>query len=126
MIVFAWMVLATMISAKTLNLGSQQTLDLLLLNFPIALTITTVTLGIGALKPNFWEKNPEKLSTSPGGILATFLCLTYITLIGSFLLFSNQLPSQNIFILLISWMISGLIALPILLVVPRKIRHYEI
>jgi len=51
----------------------------------MAFILTLINLGIGTIKPNFWEKNPEKLSTSPGGLAATALCLFYIGISTQFL-----------------------------------------
>lgn len=57
-----------------------------------SLALTSINLGIGTILPNFEEKNPEKLSTSFGGILATFLSLAYILLVSLILFVGGTSP----------------------------------
>jgi ABC-2 type transport system permease protein len=42
------------------------------------IAIVSVNLGMGALLPNFAEKNPEKISTSSGGLITTVLSIGYV------------------------------------------------
>lgn len=48
----------------------------------VALTTTTLALGLGAAWPNFREPNPEFLTTSGGGLALTLICLPYVALMG--------------------------------------------
>lgn len=89
----------------------------------MALTITSINLGIGTLFPNFAEKNPEKISTSTGGLLAIALSLFYIFLVG-FLFFSKfkpfSLPSS-----LYTLLISGLLCFVFIPISLNRINKYE-
>lgn len=126
LLILAWAEISTFFSIKILGLPLSQQWPLFLINLPLALTITAIALGIGAIKPNFWERNPEKLSTSPGGILATAVCLGYIGMV-CLLLF---IPERGLFFLPLIhsavWLISALIVVPILIQVARVINQYEI
>lgn len=112
LVILAWAEISTLFLIKILGLSLSQQWPLFLISLPLALTITTITLGIGTIKPNFWEKNPEKLSTSPGGIMATAICLGYIGI--------ASLSHLAI------WLMSTLIIIPILIQVSQKINEYEI
>ncbi len=57
--------------------------------FGAAVFLVLINLFVGSLLPNFEEKNPEKISTSVGGLLTTFISLVYIFIV-SFLLFTNK------------------------------------
>lgn len=54
----------------------------------LSLGLTSINLGMGTILPNFEEKNPEKISTSSGGIFSTSLSLFYIFAVY-FILFSQ-------------------------------------
>jgi ABC-2 type transport system permease protein len=126
LIILIWLEISTFLSIKTFRLSLFTQWPLFLINLPLSLTMVAISLGMGAIKPNFWEKNPEKLSTSPGGIMATTLCLVYIGGI-SFLAFVQK--EANIFnplIHLAVWLISLFIAMPILLQVSQRIKRYEV
>ena len=107
------------LSTEAILLISKQW-SLLLINLPVSFLIVLVTLGIGAIKPNFWEKNPEKLSTTPGGLLATFVCLAYISLCAG-LLFGPLRYGVGLI-----WLLSGLVAVIIFHQVQRHLNHYEL
>ena len=124
LIIFLWMEASALILIKILGLPLLPQWPLLLANLPLALTITFITLGIGAIKPNFWERNPEKLSTSPGGLVATAACLGYIAVV-TFFVFVQKEPLSFLPHLAV-WLISGLVIFPILLLVYQRINLYEI
>jgi hypothetical protein len=124
LIIFLWMETSALILIKILGLPLAPQWPLLLVNLPLALTITFITLGIGAIKPNFWERNPEKLSTSPGGLAATAACLGYIAVV-TFFLFVQKEPFSFMPHLAV-WFISGLVISPILFLVYQRINQYEI
>jgi len=48
----------------------------------LAATAATLLLAFGAAWPDFRQPNPESLSTSAGGLLATLACLAYVALVG--------------------------------------------
>jgi hypothetical protein len=52
-----------------------------------AVFLAAAGFTMGALLPNFEEKSAEKISTSPGGILATAVSLAYLVVVG-FVLFN--------------------------------------
>ncbi|MFC1726979.1 hypothetical protein ACFL0Y_00480 [Patescibacteria group bacterium] len=126
LVILAWMTISTLFSIKSLGLPFGQYWFLFLINLPLGLTLVMITLGVGTLKPNFWEKNPEKLSTTPGGILATFLCLAYTLCLSLGIFFLKEVYALNqLWFHLFSWLVSGLVFLPILKLIPQKINQYE-
>jgi len=126
LVLLAWLTVSAFLSLKLLPVSQINNWSLFSINLPISLTITAITLGIGAIKPNFWEKNPEKLSTSPGGIMATVLCLGYIGIVSLFLFTQKRGGISSPLIYLAVWLISLFIAFPIFLQVSRKIKRYEV
>ena len=123
--IFTWMSLATVFYFSSLKIGLSEFWPYYLLNLPMSLALTMITLGIGAIKPNFWEKNPEKLSTSPGGLLATTLCLVYIGLVSLFLF----IRPENLFTVSAHtaiWLTSLSLAVLIANQVKHRINHYEV
>ncbi|MBN1262886.1 MAG: hypothetical protein JW991_00855 [Candidatus Pacebacteria bacterium] len=122
LIILIWLEASTALSLKTLDLSLSSAKSFFLANLPLALTLTALTLGIGAIKPNFWEKNAEVLSTSPSGLTATLLCLIYTGLV-SFLLFTQK--ELNFNFQAIIWLISLLLIIPILFEASRRIQHHE-
>ncbi len=125
LIIFVWLEAMIILSSQVLALPVGRQWPLILVNLPVALCLVAITLGIGTIKPNFWEKNPEKLSTSAGGIVATLICLVYLSLVAFFLASQNEglsfLPVYGVI-----WLISGLTATPILFWVSHKIYQYEV
>jgi len=89
----AWLFLSVIstfisfISGAILQLSIPLILGQTFLLIIIGLAISAINLGIGALLPNFEEKNPEKISTSFGGLLSTTISLSFIGL-TNFLVFS--------------------------------------
>jgi hypothetical protein len=116
-------VIASTLSTLILGLNFHFFLAQLSIFLAISLALTSINLGLGTLLPNFGEKNPEKLSTSFGGILATFLSLFYI-LIVSLILFSSK-ASLSIFAHLYVWIISAGITVIFSLFSLSKIEKYE-
>jgi ABC-2 type transport system permease protein len=47
----------------------------------ISITLTGLTIGLGAIFPNFSEKNPSKIASGAGGMLAAILSLVYICVV---------------------------------------------
>lgn len=123
LILLIWLEAATFLSVKILEPGFSWQGSLLLLNLPLALCLTIITLGIGAISPNFWEKNPEKLSTSPGGLAATFLSLVYISFLAGLIL--SQKGRINLITQGSTWLLSLLLIAPIIFGVSRQIKKYE-
>lgn len=113
LILLIWSTISNTVLLNTLGFSVLQKWPLLLVNIPLCLTLCIITVGIGAIKPNFWEKNPEKLSTTPAGILATGLCLGYLSLVVLLLSLSKDSTlfsaSTHFFI----WTISFLVSEPI-------------
>ncbi|HUW21418.1 MAG TPA: hypothetical protein VMW41_01990 [Candidatus Bathyarchaeia archaeon] len=124
LLLLAWLTTSTFFAAAVFKIAFFSQWQLFLINLPVSLTITAITLGMGAIKPNFWEKNPEKLSTNPGGILATTVCLVYNGLISLVLFYQKDLfsPARQLFI----WSVSLLIILPIFYQVAKRINKYQI
>jgi hypothetical protein len=50
-----------------------------------SLGVVAICLGQGAMFPNVREKDPDALSTTPAGLVATFLGAAYITIIARYL-----------------------------------------
>lgn len=93
----------------------------------LSLGLTSINLGLGALFPNFKEKNLEKISTSAGGILTTALSLFYIFI-------ANQILPVNIvtysllslpYLLLWLWLISCGLAIFFSYLSLPKIEKYQ-
>lgn len=76
--------ISTLILKQNLIFFALQTIILIIISF----TLTAINLSIGAIFPNFEEKNMEKLSTSGGGLLATAVSIGYIITTNKFI-FSN-------------------------------------
>lgn len=125
LVILSGVAISTLVSTRMLALPLLYCWPLVLASVPLTLTITFITLGIGAIKPNFWEKDPEKLSTSPGGVIATAVCLGYLATAGALLLFPKRGVVPTLLVHLLLWLISGLIIAPILALVSQKINKYE-
>lgn len=52
--------------------------------FCAAVTLTAITLGQGAIWPNFRDHDPDSLSTSPAGLMTTAIGLVYIAVISRY------------------------------------------
>lgn len=90
-----------------------------------SLALTSINLGLGTLFPDFEEKNAEKISTSKGGIAATFASLVFILSIY-LLVFSK---AENISFLtlpnLYTWLVSVIIASLFSHLALKKINNYR-
>ncbi len=76
-----------------------------------AVALTAVTLGQGSIFPNFRDRDPDTLSTSPAGLAAAAIGLAYIWIIAGYVrrftlvyLLAGQIDRLSIFgILIVSW-----------------------
>lgn len=117
-------VFASILATLILKLNSTAFFAQLSIFLAASLGITSINLGVGTLLPNFSEKNPEKLSTSFGGILATFISLFYI-LIASLILFATTSGITSMLIHIAIWTISFGFLTVSSLVSLSKIESYE-
>jgi ABC-2 type transport system permease protein len=46
----------------------------------MSISLTSLSVGMGAIYPKFDERNPGKIASSVGGMLTTVLSLTYVGL----------------------------------------------
>jgi hypothetical protein len=118
-------ILSSLISTLVLKQGlvffALQTILLIIISF----TLTAINLSIGAILPNFEEKNTEKLSTSGAGLLATALSIGYIALANKIIFAQNFLLNQ--FSLSIVWLllISLSISLILIIISLKRIKTYQ-
>ncbi len=49
----------------------------------MSISLTSLAVGMGAIHPRFEERNPGKIASSMGGMLATILSLIYVGLMVS-------------------------------------------
>ncbi len=76
-----------------------------------AVSLTAVTLGQGSIFPNFRDRDPDTLSTSPAGLAAAAIGLAYIWIVAGYVrrftlayLLVGQIDTLSIFgILIVSW-----------------------
>lgn len=50
-----------------------------------SVTIVAVTLGQGSMYPRFDESDPDALSTTPAGLIATAICLGYVWILARYM-----------------------------------------
>jgi ABC-2 type transport system permease protein len=50
----------------------------------MSISLTSLSIGLGAIFPRFEERNPGKIASSMGGMLATIICLAYVGLMVVF------------------------------------------
>jgi hypothetical protein len=58
-------------------------LFLIALGMILALTLASLMIGIGSLSPELRKRDPERMSTTPAGLLTTFLALLFVGLIAA-------------------------------------------
>lgn len=112
-------------STKILKLNTVAMLSQFFVFFVLSLGLVVINLGLGALFPDFKEKNLEKISTSSAGILATALSLVYIFLVNKFLPPSLNSFSVFSFSYLVVWLITLLITFLFSSLSFKKIDKYQ-
>lgn len=75
----------TLVSAWILKLDKFVLFISLVINLLMNISLVSLTLGFGALFPNFREKNPSRLASSSGGVITILLALAYVGLVILFL-----------------------------------------
>lgn len=75
----------TLVSAWILKLDSFVLIISLIINLLMNISLVSLTLGFGALFPNFREKNPSRLASSSAGVITILLALIYVAAIIIFL-----------------------------------------
>jgi len=108
-----------------LNLNFQFLLSYFIVLSAISLGLVAINLGLGIIFPNFQEKNPEKISTSIGGIFATIVSLFYIYIIYRLLFFTSESISSVSLIHLSIWVKSIIILTLFSYISLRKIEKYQ-
>jgi len=89
---------AAWISAALFSLPLTMTLFLLFATACTVLAVTAIALGQGALKPNFRDDDPDTLSTSPSGLLATAIGLAYLFIVARYVYeFSLAMSTGGLF-----------------------------
>ena len=53
----------------------------LLCIFIVAMSLTALSLGLGALYADFSQRNPMKIANTPGGVLCIFISLIFMVLL---------------------------------------------
>ncbi len=108
--VFSWK-LFFWVSSLSLVMGVVTLISAILFSFPVLLTLflmfailctvvslTILCLGQGAIRPNFRDDNPDTLSTSPSGLLATILGLGYLFIVTRYVyMFSLAMFTKGVF-----------------------------
>ncbi|MFV1917192.1 MAG: hypothetical protein ACC618_01760 [Patescibacteria group bacterium] len=117
-------ILASFVSTFILELGLIFFFVQISVFLAATLAITSISLGLGTIFPNFEEKNPEKLSTSFGGILATFLSLLFI-LVTSTILFSYSSAIYSFLVHAFIWVLAIGITIVFSLLSLPKLGKYE-
>lgn len=114
---------ASFASATIFKFSFSAFLNNLFLLLTMSLALSAINLATGAIFPNFTEKNPEKISTSFGGILATFLSILYIFAVNIFLLkFGSGTTNLGQSLIWVGTIMVVLLISPVSL---RKIDKYE-
>jgi len=75
----------TLASAWILKLDSFVLVISLVINLLMNISLVSLTLGFGALFPNFREKNPSRLASSSAGVITILLALVYVAAVIIFL-----------------------------------------
>jgi ABC-2 type transport system permease protein len=57
----------------------------------MSISLTSLSVGLGAIYPRFDERNPGKIASSAGGMLTTVISLTYVGLMVAI----AALPAQR-------------------------------
>lgn len=95
---FVVMGIVTWVSAGLFALPVTLTLFLFFAVACTVLTLTVLALGQGAMKPNFRDQNPDTLSTSPSGLLATGIGLAYLFVMARYVyMFSLAMFTEGLF-----------------------------
>ncbi|MFC1790339.1 hypothetical protein ACFLZP_02545 [Patescibacteria group bacterium] len=121
-IFFLWLEISSFLLLKLLKISPLDFWPLFGINFPLSLGIVVLTVGLGTIFPNFAETNPEKLSTSTGGLICTFASLTYLSGIVFYIFSQNNLFS--FFPQLIVWTTSLLISAGIFFRAQKRLSTY--
>ncbi|MFC2150160.1 hypothetical protein ACFLQV_01525 [Calditrichota bacterium] len=53
--------------------------------FLMGATLTAISIGMGALMPDFTDESPMRIASTPGGVLTVVISLVYVTLMVSIL-----------------------------------------
>lgn len=114
--------LISLLSTLILKLSFQFLLIQFFVFLALSLGLASINLGMGALFPDFEEKNLEKISTSSGGILATGLSLFYIFIVSMILFPQLNIFSLNFVIVLLISILLTVFFWPISLI---KIDKYQ-
>ncbi|MEA3248752.1 MAG: hypothetical protein U9Q03_00140 [Patescibacteria group bacterium] len=92
---FVIMGAVTWISAALFALPAVMIMFLLYATACTVLAVTVLALGQGAMRPNFRDQNPDTLSTSPSGLLATTIGLAYLFVVARYVyMFSLMLFTE--------------------------------
>ena len=75
----------SLVSAWILKLDNFILMISLIINLLMIISLVSITLGFGAIFPNFKEKNPSRLASTGGGIMTILLCLIYVAVVIIFL-----------------------------------------
>ncbi len=90
----AWVVLAeTLVVVSNLILGTGPVITVVAAGAVLFVTLAVVciSIGLGAVLPDFKERNPSKIASGPGGILAAVISLFYVGITVSILAWPTHL-----------------------------------
>ena len=107
------------------NISSYVTINILILGVITSIFIAIFQISMGAISPELRKRDPERMSTTPMGLITTFISLIYIGLMAVLAMNANDI-SLNLYILeLIGALTSGLIVLISIKLALKKLRYLD-
>jgi hypothetical protein len=95
---FVIMGLVTWISSVLFSMPLLMTLFLLFACACTVVSLVVMSLGQGLLRPNYKDPNPDTLSTSPSGLMATVIGLIYLFIVGRYVyMFALSMLTEGLF-----------------------------
>lgn len=61
----------------------------------MCISLTSMNIGLGAIYPYFHEKNPSKIASSAGALVAVIICLVYVGLTVTIIAYPTSLYLQS-------------------------------
>jgi ABC-2 type transport system permease protein len=123
-------VLTALLASLLLGLAAPMIAMFLISAVCASATVVAVALGQGAVSPNFRERSPDALTTSPAGLAATAVGLAYLLVLGRYIhrfstayLSAGRLDVASVFgVLVVSIAVVGIYWI----VAPRAMERAEI